>query len=428
MNANLIHHLKASAESVYQLIRIKQVLQVSADEYHSRIELLRARVAETGLDVFIVTSQDSIYYLTGAGFEPLERPFFLLIRPRNLPVLLVPKLEHEHMKKAHNIREENIRTYWEYPAPHGFGWAEKLRDLIGPAKTVGVEPTLRQEIAEDLKGYSLHNEPLVERLRIVKSDTEIALIRRAAYYADLGVQRLLAASYYGSTVAEGFANTRSVNLRIIREVDNWDPLNTKVVMATWAAPRSAKPHSVPDLNDRLLEGPHVALVLTRVNGYAAESERTYFTTSPSQQIKGAFAAMTEARRIALEMVRPGTSCGKLDRAVNDFLHREGYYGEELRLHRTGHGFGLGNHEPPWVADGSVDVLAENMVISIEPGIYLQGIGGLRHSDTVLVTRTGFELLTRCPTDIQSLTINNWKPLTRLRGWAVRRSLQLQRKR
>ena len=137
--------------------------------------------------------------------------------------------------------------------------------------------------------------------------------------------------------------------------------------------------------------------------------------------------MSEARRIAFDKVRPGVPCSELDCAVNDFLRQEGYSGEEVRLHRTGHGFGLGNHEAPWVAEGSTDTLAENMVISIEPGIYLRGIGGLRHSDTVLVTKDGCELLTHCPTDIDTLTIKGWKPFVRLKGRWVRRALQISRK-
>ena len=239
------------------------MLKISSAEYLRRLESLEASVAEAGLDLFIVSAFDSLYYLTGAGFEPLERPFFLLIRPRQAPILLVPKLEHEHMKKADSIAEQDIRIYWEYPAPPGRGWPDAIHQLIGKAKEIGVEPTLPQEIAEELKGYTIRAEPLVERLRLIKSETEIGLIRRAARYADLGVQRLLAASYSGATVAEGFAETRLVTSRIIREVDDWEPLTTKVVMATWAAPRSAMPHSVPDLNDRLHEGPHVALVLSR---------------------------------------------------------------------------------------------------------------------------------------------------------------------
>ena len=168
-------------------------------------------------------------------------------------------------------------------------------------------------------------------------------------------------------------------------------------------------------------------MLTRVNGHAAEWERTYFTAPPSPEITKAFEAMRQARRIAFDKVRPGVPCSELDCVVNDFLQREGYSGEEVRLHRTGHGFGLGNHEAPWVAEGSPDILAENMVISIEPGIYMKGIGGLRHSDTVLVTKDGCELLTHLPTDIESLTIKGRKLFTRLKGWWVRRALRLSRK-
>jgi Xaa-Pro dipeptidase len=117
----------------------------------------------------------------------------------------------------------------------------------------------------------------------------------------------------------------------------------------------------------------------------------------------------------------------VDGAVNDFLEQEGYSGEEVRLHRSGHGLGLGNHEAPWLAEGSSDVLAENMVISIEPGIYLEGIGGLRHSDTVLITQNGWELLTQYPTDMESLTLTSWKPLTRVKGWWIRRVLRMNHK-
>jgi len=342
--------------------------------------------------------------------------------------LLVPKLDHEHMKQAHHVAPDDIHTYWEYPAPAGRGWPDRLRDQIGNARAVGVEPTLRQEIADQLRGYSVRTEPLVEQLRLVKTSIEVNMIRRAARYADLGVERLLAASYFGATVAEGFAETRAVTSRIMREVYDWEPLTTKVVMATWAAPCSGMPHSVPDLNDRLCAGPHVALVLTRVNGYAAESERTYFTASPSDEARKAFAAMLEARRIAFGLIRPGASCSELDGRVNEFLRKEGYGSDEQRLHRTSHGFGLGNHEAPWISEGSEDRLAENMVISVEPGIYLSGFGGFRHSDAVLVTQTGHEMLTtKHPTRLDDLVVSGWKPATRLKGWLVRRALRLAHK-
>jgi Xaa-Pro dipeptidase len=401
--------------------------RIAEGEYQDRLERLRSEVARAGLDRFLVTSFDSIYYLTGAGFEPLERPFFLIIPPagRDDPALLVPRLDAEHMRKAHGIRM--IHTYWDCPSPKGRRWEDVLSGLLGKARRIGVEPSLRGDIAEALHDRSPDALPLVERLRLVKSPGEVAMIRRAAHYADWAVEQLLGASYPGATVAEGFARTGAVTRKIIREVADWEILTTRVLMATWAAPRSAQPHSIPALGDRLESGPHVALALLRVNGYAAESERTFFTARPSPESRRAFRAMEEARALALRMIRPGVACGELDAAVNELLRTEGYAGEDCRLHRTGHGIGLGNHEAPWVAEGSADVLAENMVISVEPGIYLKGQGGFRHSDTVLVTRDGPESLTRYRSDIESLTIRGWRPLTRFKGVLIGRAVGLKEK-
>jgi Xaa-Pro dipeptidase len=403
-------------------------LQISPTEYSQRLSTLQRHVAEHCLDVFIVTSLESIFYLTGAGFEPLERPFFLLVEPKRPPTLLVPKLDQEHMKKAVGVEPNNIFTYREYPSPKATGWASRLQEMLIARVQIGIEPTTKREITDELRDFSLRTAPLVEQLRVIKTQAEIAMIRRSARYADYGVERLLSASYYGAMVAEGFAETRKVSAKIIREVENWHALTTKVLMATWASPRSAMPHSVPTLQDQLNVGPHVALVLSRVNGYSAESERTYFTSPPSTASKAAFGAMMEARRLVFGMIKPGACCSDLDLAVTKFLHKEGYSGEDQRLHRIGHGIGLSTHEAPWLAEGSDDRLYENMVISIEPGIYLKDIGGFRHSDTVLVTKGGYELLTNYPDKLDKLVIRNSKPFMRLKGWFLRRSLRLANRR
>ncbi|MBN1203996.1 MAG: aminopeptidase P family protein [Myxococcaceae bacterium] len=377
---------------------------------------LRQRVAEAGLETFLVSSEDSIYYLTGVSYKPLERPFFILIRPTAPIVLLVPALEQQHLSAAPNVEE--VHHYWDYPAPAGQGWADRLLELLAGSPRVGIEPSLSQEISGRLSGLSPRALPLVEALRVVKSPAEIQMIRDTARYTALAVRKLLEASYHGVSELELIAQGRAVQLRIMREV-GYDLLTSSALVGSWPAPLSAQPHGVPTLADRLEDGPHIALGFLRVNGYAAECERTYFLAPPRAEEKAAFAAMMEARRRAFALVRPGVSCAELDGATRAFLQQEGH-GSRL-LHRTGHGFGLGNHEAPWVAEGSTEVLQENMLISIEPGIYLEGIGGIRHSDTVLVTREGYECLTRYPTDLASLTLTARKPLNRLRGALMRRA-------
>jgi Xaa-Pro dipeptidase len=213
-------------------------------------------------------------------------------------------------------------------------------------------------------------------IRMVKSDWEVAEVERAARYADWGVQEVLHAAWNGGTVAETYAATQALMRKIIREVPDWDALATKVIAAAWPAPLSAEPHSIPRLFDRLETGPHVAMVLTRVNGYAAECERTFFTAPPSAQERELFELMMRAREIAFALVRPGVACAEIDGAVNAFLDGFGFADFRTRLHRCGHGFGLGNHEAPWIAVGSPHVLGKNMLISIEPGIYVRNVGDI----------------------------------------------------
>ena len=152
------------------------MLRITSDEYRTRLDRLKASVRNAELDLFIVSAFDSIFYLTGAGYEPLERPFFLIIRPDGEPSLLTPLMDRDHLKKkAHNINPDNIHSYREYPALQGRGWPERMADEIGAATSIGVEPSLTQEIYVQLASYGPRMLPLVEDLRLVKSATEIRM-------------------------------------------------------------------------------------------------------------------------------------------------------------------------------------------------------------------------------------------------------------
>jgi Xaa-Pro dipeptidase len=329
-------------------------------------------------------------------------------------------LERDHLARAAFAHE--VHAYWDYPSPPGQGWAEQLQERIDRAAALAVEPTLPAEVLQTLADRRPTVLPLVERLRLVKSPAEIEMLRYAARYADLGVERALGVAYEGASVLELFGQGRSVQTRMLREV-GYDPLLSSVLVGAWPAPGSANPHDVPAVGARLRGGPHIGLALIRVHGYCAECERTAFVVPPSSDLRQAFAAMSEARRRAFAAVRPGASCAEIDVAANGFLRQEGY-GEYL-LHRTGHGFGLSTHEGPWVAEGSDDVLASGMLISVEPGIYLPGVGGVRHSDTVLVTDEGPESLTRYPTDLDSLTLRGARLWPKIIGAMTRRVAGLE---
>jgi Xaa-Pro dipeptidase len=388
-------------------------------EFQRRHDRLVAAMEARGVEQLVLTSTESIFYLTGATAEPLERPFFLVVdAARGRRWMLVPLLEQEHLRKGWGPASQEVHAYAEFPAPAGQGW----RDVLVPRLREGFafEPSTPHERAAVLVAAGGRPVELLEDLRMVKSDFEVERIERAARYSVWGVEEILRSAYAGATVIEGYMATTSLRRKIIQEEEHFDALATSVLAAPWPAPLSSEPHSVPGATMTLEGGPHVALVLTRVNGYAAECERTFFTAPPTAEQRRLFALMLEARRVAFEMVRPGVMAADIDAAVNDFLAREGFGDPARRLHRTGHGFGLGNHEPPWVAVGSAHRLERNMLISIEPGIYVRGVGGYRHSDTVLVTEDGYRVLTGLPTDLESLTFGKPSLKQRLRAAVIRR--------
>jgi Xaa-Pro dipeptidase len=393
----------------------------NGDEFTRRRAAVQRILHERGVRRLVLCSMDAIYYLTGATCEPLERPVFLIADAMQPDYhLLVPMLERTHLEKAWGVRPAAIHTYREYPAPAGEGWADRILPLLD-GRSFLFEPGIAFEVAELFARARGKPGDVLGAIRAVKSPWEIEQIRRAAKYADWGLQKILGASYYGATVAEAFAAASGWQRKVIREVPDFDALATKCIFAPWPAPLSAEPHSVPPLRMKLEGGPHVALALTRVNGYAAECERTFFTAPPTAEERGRFELMLAARQLGIRLARPGASCHEIDAAVNRFLAEKGWT-PSLRLHRTGHGFGLGNHEPPWIAEGSTDVLAPNMVISIEPGLYQTGVGGYRHSDTYLVTNGGLQRLTCAPDALEDLVLRNRSIQHRVRAALVGRAL------
>lgn len=375
--------------------------EVPTQEFAARLERLRGLIRFAGLDAFIVSDKESIYYLTGAVYEPLERPFFIVIDGGSKSDLIAPLLEQRHMRKVPNWF--TVHAYREFPAPAGEGWSEKLEEVLGDSRVrVGIEPTLSCAIARQIREGQVEIHPFVEHLRLVKSTLEVQFLRRSAGFAVKATQALLDNAGYGRSIVDGYMAKRAVMADVVASLPYWEVTTTDIVMAIWAAPRSADPHSIPALEDVMEEGPHVALVLSRINGYATECERTFFVSPPTANDRDLFGVMEQARKIGFGMVRPGVRGAEIDAAVTDYLKGKGH--SDHLLHRTGHGFGLGAHEGPWVAVGSDDVLQENMLISIEPGIYLPEYGGVRHSDTVLVTSDGYEVLTPMATSLDAMTL------------------------
>lgn len=388
-------------------------------DFDARLMKLQGYMKASSLDAFVVSTQEGIFYLTGVSYQPVERPFFIIVRQEGKYDLVVPYLEFEHMKKVQNFGE--IRYYFEYPSVEGKNWYDLLNSILGPNARVGIEPDFSSAKRELLNvGESVVSDALIQ-LRMVKDPEEIGAIRDAAKWTDLGMQKLHGSIYRGCSVLETVTHARDIQTGVIK-TGEYDYMNCSFLTAGWPAPKSSQPHSIPDFKMTMGDGPIVLMSFNRVNGYAAECERTVFLGDPSERDFELYRIVMEARDLAYSMVRPGTRCADIDKTTQDFFSSKGY-GKNI-IHRTGHGIGLGNHEQPWLSCGSSDVLEENMVISIEPALYFYDIGGFRHSDTVLVTKNGYDILTKYPSDLEHMIVRDKRILKRIKGAVIRKAMNL----
>jgi Xaa-Pro aminopeptidase len=230
----------------------------------------------------------------------------------------------------------------------------------------------------------------VETLRMVKSDEEIARIRRSvitnsnAFAA--AMKKLTPRMSENDLAAE-------LDFEMRRQGAEGSAFETIVA----SGPRSALPHARPTRNsiepDRLLL---IDMGATQ-EGYASDMTRTVFVGSAKPVWKRRYRAVLEAQLAAIAAIRPGVAAGKPDREARKVLAAHGL--DKEFTHSTGHGLGLEIHEPPRIGKKEKTTLRAGMVITVEPGIYLKGQGGIRIEDTVLVTETGCEVLTPTTKDL-----------------------------
>jgi Xaa-Pro aminopeptidase len=226
---------------------------------------------------------------------------------------------------------------------------------------------------------------LVEALRMIKSADEISLIRRSVDLNSKAFEASLASIHPGRTTEADLA--AEIEHRM-RKLGAEKPAFETIVAA---AERSALPHAQP--SQRLLSKNELLLIDmgATLDGYASDMTRMAFLGGPNGRIKRIYGAVLEAQLAALDAIRPGITADSVDRRARQVL--KPYKLDKLFVHSTGHGLGLEIHEPPRLGKKDKTRLEEGMAITIEPGVYLKGYGGVRIEDTVVVTRTGCEVLT-----------------------------------
>jgi Xaa-Pro dipeptidase len=372
------------------------------DELASRLAQVQGLMSDEALDCYVSFDPVNVYYLTHFANNVHERPFLLVIPKRGTPTMVAPLLETSHVK-ARARCDLDYATYYEFPAPEGENWYDVFRALIDPGMRVGVEPAMPAGIRDRTPGETVVTD-IIDEVRLVKSPYEIGRNVHACQVIDMGHEKLLETCRPG--VIEGAiyaAVSQMMMARILTDIPEANIIVSRAVGAVWPPSLSHDPHLVPTFGTTMeKDGPHVSIVFAQVDGYGVEVERTFFLGTVPEHAKAPFEAMFEARAKAYELARPGAVMSEIDTAVRRVIKDRGY-GDRI-LHRTGHGFGITGHEAPYLAEGYDRELEEGMLISIEPGIYIPGQGGFRHSDTVLITDDGCVSLTRAPETLEALTI------------------------
>ena len=226
--------------------------------------------------------------------------------------------------------------------------------------------------------------PIVEEMRAVKDEEEVEAIRRACELAERAFEHVLDFVKEGATEADLYAEIVYFLLKNGSEGLPFEPIVA-------SGENSALPHAKPS-GRRLKKGDLLILDLgARVGGYCSDITRTVSVGRASDEAKRMYRAVWEAHRRAVERARPGMSEEGLYKVAKRELRRHGL--DEHFKHGLGHGVGLEIHEAPSLGEGRKGRLKKGMVITIEPGVYIEGVGGVRLEDDYLLTATGAERLT-----------------------------------
>jgi Xaa-Pro aminopeptidase len=297
------------------------------------------------------------------------------------------------------VDDEHVQLYADFryaeaaKQVEGVEFVETKRALLSDLAdrlqgTVGFEAEHVSYVQyETLRGGGLELVPrhgLVETLRAVKEPGEIELIRRAVHAADHAFEALLREPFAGRSEREV-----SWRLRELMHANGAHEVSFETIVAS--GPNGALPHARP--TDRLIGRDELVVIDFGciVDGYCSDCTRTVATGRLSDELRHAYDVCLAAQRAAIDGVRAGMTGVEADRIARDAIAEAGF-GEAFG-HGLGHGLGLEVHEAPTLSTLSSDTLAPGNVVTIEPGIYLAGRGGVRIEDLCVVGEDGVEVLT-----------------------------------
>jgi Xaa-Pro aminopeptidase len=387
---------------------------ITAEEFTGRRERLLDHVRSQALTGCVLFDDKYVQYFTGFSFLATERPVALAVNVAGEMAAFVPEFEVERVRVETAF--ERVESYPEYPGVEhpmrilarvlaDLGIAAVGTDQDGYPGILGYAgPALSEVMGKPVVGVA----PFIESLMVRKSPAEVELIRESARWCEAAHRLLQQYSVPGATEAEASLRAgHEATLAMLEAIGHTGQLSSSDgVSAGYRGQigfRSSWAHAVA--HD--LEFQAGDLLVTETSapiwGYNAELERGMVIGRPSDEVRRMFDHTVAAQQVAFDAFRPGVTCADVDGAVLAYFEANDLLGN-WRQH-VGHGIGLRNHEAPFLDIGDHTPIEPGMVFTIEPGVYASDLGGFRHSDTVVVTEDGIDVLTDYPRDLESLTIS-----------------------
>jgi len=349
-----------------------------------RVELLRGRLADKGVEAMLVTQPENRRYLSG-----FTGSFGFLLVSREKAFLLT---DFRYLGQA----AQECPGWFIYEAK-GSAF-EALGELLSQLKinSLGFEDehlTYKQfsELQEKLPGEvkALPLSDLVEELRMVKEAPEIENLSRAVELADRAFEHIL------NLLRPGMKEQDiAFELEFFMRREGAAKLSFDTIVASGL--RGAMPHGTAS-EKVLMAGELITFDFgCEYKGYMSDLTRTVSLGQPDQEQEKIYAVVLQAQEAGLHFLKAGVKAGEVDKVVREVIGRHGYL--EYFRHSTGHGVGLNVHEAPRLSKNNATVLQAGMIVTVEPGIYIPGWGGIRIEDMAVVLEQGCRRLTRAPKD------------------------------
>ena len=346
---------------------------------NQRVKKLRALLKRTGLPGVFISSPTNVTYLTGfTGDASL-----FIVTPEKAVLVSDARFTQQIEEECDGI-EVAIR-----------GSTGATIDLAGKiirklkVDSLGVEAgdmtlSMYEQLSERVGRTELvpiHG--MVEKLRLIKDKSEIIAIRRAIRIAEKAIRAVVATMTLDRT-------EKQVSAELEYQIRCFGGKGCSFEPIVGVGPRGALPHAPP--TDRQVGESDFVLIDWGANEslYISDLTRIFVTGRISPKLERVYGVVLNAQRRAIERIRPGVRMGKVDEAARSVIEKAGF-GKKF-THATGHGIGLQVHEAPRIGADQAQTLQAGMVVTVEPGIYLPGWGGVRIEDDILVTRDGHEVL------------------------------------